>query len=72
VLGAVAWAVHAALRRAVPGHGLAPLAIRALLPIAAAGVAYLAAARLLRLGELAAFTAALRRRARPRPSSPPR
>jgi putative peptidoglycan lipid II flippase len=72
VLGGVAWGVHAALRAAVPGHGLARLALRALVPIAVAGLAYLAAARLLAVPELTAFAGAVRRRARARPPAPRR
>jgi len=72
VLGAVAWGTHAALRAALPGDRLGALLVRALVPIAAAGLAYLAAARLLGLGELDAVAGALRRRARARPAAPPR
>jgi putative peptidoglycan lipid II flippase len=72
VLGAVAWGAHAALQAAVPGRGLAALALRAILPIAVAGLAYLGAARLLRVAELDAMAGALRRRARARTPAPPR
>ena len=66
VLGAVAWAAHAALRPAFTGHGLGTRLLLAFAPIAAAGLAYLGAARLLGVGEMAALTGALRRRARAR------
>jgi hypothetical protein len=62
-LGAAAWATHQALRPVMAGGGLGGQALRALVPIAAGGLAYAAAARLLRVGELGELTAAVRRRA---------
>jgi putative peptidoglycan lipid II flippase len=62
-LAAAAWGTHAALRPAFAGGGLGVQAVRALVPIAAGGLAYVAAAWVLRLGELGELTAALRRRA---------
>lgn len=65
VLAGVAWGTALALGWALPAHrGLAPQLVRALGPIAAGGLAYLAAARVLRVRELGELASAVRRRAR--------
>jgi putative peptidoglycan lipid II flippase len=63
VLAAAAWGAHLLLADRVSGHGLGRQAVRALVPIAAGGLAYLAAARVLRVGEMHELVGAIRRRA---------
>jgi putative peptidoglycan lipid II flippase len=62
VLALTAWAAHQALLPRTAGPGLARQAVRALVPIAAGGLSYLAAARVLGIGELRELVGALRRR----------
>jgi putative peptidoglycan lipid II flippase len=69
ILGLAAWGAHRGAASLVPGAGLAGQAVRALLPVAAGALAYFAAARALRVGELADLTGALRRRASRRPAA---
>lgn len=62
-LGLAAWAAHRGLAVVLDGHrSLARQLVLAFGPIAAGGAAYLAAARLLGLGELAELLGGLRRR----------
>jgi putative peptidoglycan lipid II flippase len=62
-LGLTAWGAHGWVGARLPAPGLAGQAARAFLPIAAAGLVYAAAARLLGVGELRELAAAVRRRA---------
>jgi putative peptidoglycan lipid II flippase len=62
VLAAAAWATRRGLAPLLPAHGLARQLALGLVPIAAGGLAYLGAARLLRIGELAELASVLRRR----------
>jgi putative peptidoglycan lipid II flippase len=62
VLALAAWGVHALLAQALPGSGLARALALGLGPVAAGGLAYLAAARLLRIAELDELADVLRRR----------
>jgi putative peptidoglycan lipid II flippase len=66
VLGVVAWGTHRGVTALVPGAGVPGQLLRALVPIALAGGAYVVAARLLRIEELDELLASLRRRARAR------
>ena len=63
VLGVVAWGTHHLVAARVTGHGLGRQAVRALVPVAAGGLAYLAAAAALGVAELQELWGALRRRA---------
>jgi putative peptidoglycan lipid II flippase len=63
-LALVAWATLRGLAAVLPGHGLASQLALALVPIAVAGAAYLAAARILALRELDELGEALARRRR--------
>jgi putative peptidoglycan lipid II flippase len=71
-LAVVAFGTHALLVRAMPAGGLAGQLVRALVPIAAGGLAYLAAARLLGVRELQLVVDVVRRRRqRARPPARP-
>ena len=61
-LVAAAWAAERGLGRLLPPAGLGRQLALGLLPVLAGGLAYLAAARALRIGELGELVAALRRR----------
>ena len=63
MLAAAAWGTHHLIAARVTGHGLGRQAVRALVPMAAGGVAYLAAAAALGVGELRELSGAFRRRA---------
>jgi putative peptidoglycan lipid II flippase len=62
VLAGVAWGAYVLLGPLVPERGLFRALVLGLAPVAAGGLAYLAAARALRIGELDELAAALRRR----------
>jgi putative peptidoglycan lipid II flippase len=62
ILALVAWGAARALAPHLPPHGLGRQLALALLPIAAGGAAYLAAAKVLRIAELEELIAVLRRR----------
>jgi putative peptidoglycan lipid II flippase len=62
VLALAAWGAHALLAAAVPWRGLVRALVLGLAPVAAGAIAYLAAARALRIVELDELVAALRRR----------
>jgi putative peptidoglycan lipid II flippase len=62
VLGLAAWAAERALAGVLPPRGFARQLALGLLPVAAGGVAYLGAARVLRIGELDELASAIRRR----------
>ena len=61
-MAAAAWGAHEGLSRVVPAQGLARQLALGLLPVAAGGLAYLAAAWALRSPELSELVAAVRRR----------
>ncbi len=62
VLAAAAWGSERALARALPLHGLGGQLVRGLGPVLAGGIAYLLAARALRITELGELASAVRRR----------
>ncbi|HEY6001622.1 MAG TPA: murein biosynthesis integral membrane protein MurJ [Anaeromyxobacter sp.] len=62
VLAVAAWAAERGLDRLLPAGGLGRQLALGLLPVAAGGLAYLAAARLLRIAELGELLSAVRRR----------
>ena len=62
VLAGAAWGSYVLLGRVVPDRGIVRALVLGLAPVAAGGLAYLAAARVLRIGELDELVAALRRR----------
>ena len=64
VLAAVAWGTARGLAAVLHGRGLATQLVLGLAPVAAGGIAYLAAAKVLRIPELEELVAALRRRRR--------
>jgi putative peptidoglycan lipid II flippase len=70
VLGAVAWGAQRGLAAALPASKTVPRQLAlALLPIAAGGLAYVAAAKALRIAELDEFLAVVRRRRARRPAT---
>jgi putative peptidoglycan lipid II flippase len=62
VLAVVAWGTAASLAHALTGRGLRHQLVLGLVPVAAGGLAYLAAAKALRIAELEELLGALRRR----------
>jgi putative peptidoglycan lipid II flippase len=67
-MATAAWGALEALLRVVPPHGVGRQLALGLLPVAAGGLAYLGAARLLRIPELDELLSALRRRRRGQPA----